>query len=68
MRRRSVTFILLQLSLSFVAAARLIWNAGGEQGNAARKRLLVNKVELIGDHKESGPFPDNDAWLRLMSM
>jgi hypothetical protein len=30
MRLRSVIFIFLQLSLSFVAAARPIWNAGGE--------------------------------------
>jgi hypothetical protein len=66
MRLRSVIFILLQLP--FVAAARLIWNAGGEEGNVVRKGLLVSKVELIGDHKESEPFPANDAWLRLMSM
>jgi hypothetical protein len=67
MRPRSVIFILLQLPLSFVAAARLIWNAGDEPGNV-QKGLLVNKVELIGDHKESEPFPENDAWLRVMSM
>jgi hypothetical protein len=68
MRPRSVIFILLQLSLSFVAAARLIWNAGHEQGNVVRKCLLVNKVELIGDQKAPVPFPENDAWLRLTSM
>src|ERR1700681_5000291 len=33
MRPRSVIFVLLQLSLPFVDAARLIWNAGGEQRN-----------------------------------
>ena len=68
MRPRSVIFILLQLSLPFVAAARLTWYAGGEQGNVVRKGSLVNKVELIGDRKESGSFPENDAWLRLISM
>ena len=68
MRLRSVIFMLLQLSLPFVAAARLTWNAGGEQGNVVRKGLLVNKVELIGDRKESGPFPEKDARLRSMSM
>ena len=57
MRPRSVIFILLQLPLSFVAAARLIWNAGDEPGNVVRKGSLVNKIELIGDHKESGRFP-----------
>jgi hypothetical protein len=40
----------------------------GEQGNVVRKGLLVNKVELIGDRKESGPFPENDAWRRYVSM
>jgi hypothetical protein len=68
MRPRSVIFLLLQLSLPFIAAARLICNAGGESGNVVRKSLLVNKVELTGDQKESVPFPEKDAWLRLMSM
>jgi hypothetical protein len=57
MRLRSVIFILLQLSLPFVAAVRLICNAGGEQGNVVRKGLLVNNVEPIGDKEESGPLP-----------
>ncbi len=58
MRPLSVIFILLQLSLPFVAPARLTWNAGGEQGNVVRKGLLVNNVEPIGDRKESGSFPE----------
>jgi len=62
MRPRPAIFIPLLLSLPFVAAARLIWNAGGESGNVVRKYSLVNKVELIGDQKESGPFPEKDAW------
>ena len=55
MRLRSVIFILLQLSLPFVATARLTRNAGAEQGNVVRKGLLVNKVEPIGGRV--GPFP-----------
>jgi hypothetical protein len=65
MRLRSVIFILLQLSLSFVAAARLICNAGGI-GQCRPEGLLVNKV--TDGQKEAVPFPENDAWLRLMSM
>jgi hypothetical protein len=68
MRLRSVIFILLQLSLPFVAAVRLILNAGGEQGNVVRKGLLVNNVEPIGDKEESGPITEKDVRLRLRSM
>jgi hypothetical protein len=57
MRLRSVIFMLLQLSWPFVAAARLIRNAGGEQGKVVRKGLLLSKVEPIGDKEESDPSP-----------
>ncbi len=65
MRLRSVIFILLQLSLSFVCRRASDLERWGRIG-VVRKDLLVNKV--IDDQKEAVPFLENDAWLRLMSM
>jgi len=65
MRLRSVIFILLQLSLSFVCRRASDLERWGRIW-VVRKDLLVNKV--IDDQKEAVPFPENDAWLRLMSM
>jgi hypothetical protein len=65
MRLRSVIFILLQLSLSFVAVARLIWNAGGI-GQCRPERFAGQQGHRRSE--EALPFPENDAWLRRMSM
>lgn len=54
MRPRGAIFV--QWSRWLVAGARLIWNAAREKGNVVGKGLLVNKVEPMGDHKQSGPF------------